>query len=972
MSVDQARVVVIGGGITGCSVAYHLALAGWTDVLLLEKAQLTAGSTCQAAGLVTAFNPSSTMMAFRRYSIELYRELGVFETVGSLRLASSRDQLRELERTASRARGIGLDAEVISADEARRHMPAISADSLYGAVHLAGDGHLDPHRAAHAVADAARALGVRIRTGTRVTGFGLSARRDVTEVHTDHGTIATELVVNAAGIWAPQVAAMVGAWVPSTPVDHQHIALKAVPGSELPRDMPCFRDPDNLVYGKSEHGGMVFGGYELDPVSRWEDGVPWDHAARSLPPDYERFEPLMAGAIRRFPFLADAEAIRLVCHPDAMTPDANPLLGPLPGVRGFWMAAGLSLNGFGGGGGIGRALAGWITSGDPGVDIGPYRAWRFGDVYRDPTFAAGLARETYSDYYRLRYPFDADLAGRPRRLSALHGRLQETGAVFGTKAGWERADWHQPGEPWRRAGRDQAAYGWARPPWLDRVVSEVRAVRERAGIIDLSSFGKIDVDRPGRPGPPAARRGERRRPARRQRRLHAVVRRARRHRRRRDRHAARSPTGSGSSPGPAAVASDLAWLRSHLGDEERDDRSTTSATASRPSGCGGRAPGTSSAAADGATPSATPRIPLRRAVEIRVGRARVLASRTQLCGRTRLGADDRAAGRSRSGIGSSAAGAPHGLEPFGYRALDALRMEKGYRYYGTDMTMLETPVRGRLGAFVRLDKGEFVGRDGAAGGARERRSGPTARRLRTILHRRGRVASPVYGGEAVREDGDVIGRLRSVAYGPTVPAMIGYVYRVRRRSRRAHDSRWMSSASASRRPSRPTSSWTRAATGCAAEAPRCAPRRPAAAARARRSSTPPTSMAPSGRGASSSTPAQFYGADVLVMGGDVMGKLAIPIIREAGGTIVPRSTGAWSASRRGRGRPRRERIGDLGFYDVVMDEDEYRADAGRSGRRGAALRAARDRAPGALDRPGRDAPRPAPGSSATRPAATTT
>ena len=210
MSGEQARVVVIGGGITGCSVAYHLALAGWTDVLLVEKAQLTAGSTCQAAGLVTAFNPSATMMAFRRYSIELYRSLGAFETVGSLRLASSPEQLHELERTASRARGIGLDAGVIGAEEARRLMPAISPESLYGAVHLAGDGHLDPHGATHAVADAARALGVRIRTGVRVTGFEVSARREITAVLTDAGPIATELVVNAAGMWAPQVAAMVG------------------------------------------------------------------------------------------------------------------------------------------------------------------------------------------------------------------------------------------------------------------------------------------------------------------------------------------------------------------------------------------------------------------------------------------------------------------------------------------------------------------------------------------------------------------------------------------------------------------------------------------------------------------------------------------------------------------------------------------------------------------------------------------
>src|SRR3954462_9605938 len=216
MDIDQARVVVIGGGITGCSVAYHLAEAGWTDVLLVEKHQLTAGSTCQAAGLVTAFNPSSTMMEFRRYSIDLYRSLAAFETVGSLRLASSPEQLRELERTASRARGIGLAAEGIGPSEARALMPAASPDSLYGAVHLAGDGHLDPHGATHAVADAARALGVRIRTGVRVTGFELSPGREITAVLTDAGPIATETVVDAAGMWAPQVAAMVGGFIPST------------------------------------------------------------------------------------------------------------------------------------------------------------------------------------------------------------------------------------------------------------------------------------------------------------------------------------------------------------------------------------------------------------------------------------------------------------------------------------------------------------------------------------------------------------------------------------------------------------------------------------------------------------------------------------------------------------------------------------------------------------------------------------
>src|SRR4051812_908801 len=387
------------------------------------------------------------MMAWRRYSIELYGRLGVFDRVGSLRLASSPEQLLELERAASRARGIGLDVGVIGPAEALGLMPALSPEALHGAVHLPGDGYLDPHRATHALADAARALGVRFRLGERVTGFGLGPRHEVRRVITELGEIETELVIDAAGMWAPQVAAMVGGFVPSTPVDHQHVALRAVPGHELPADMPCFRDPDNLVYGKSEHGGMLFGGYEAEPRARWLDGVPWDHAATSLPPDWERFGPLMDGAIRRFPFLADAEVVRLVCHPDAMTPDSNPLLGPLPGVPGFWVAAGLSLNGFGGGGGIGRAMAGWITAGDPGVDIAPYRAWRFADTYRDPAWRANLAREAYADYYRLRFPYDADVSGRPRRLSALHGRLQELGAIFGTKAGWERPDLLRPGQP---------------------------------------------------------------------------------------------------------------------------------------------------------------------------------------------------------------------------------------------------------------------------------------------------------------------------------------------------------------------------------------------------------------------------------------------------------------------------------------------------------------------------------------------
>jgi glycine cleavage system aminomethyltransferase T/glycine/D-amino acid oxidase-like deaminating enzyme len=764
----HARVVVIGGGITGCSVAYHLAEAGWTDVVLVEKAQLTAGSTCQAAGLVTAFNPSGTMLAWRRYSIELYRRLGAFESVGSLRLASSPEQLLELERTASRARGIGLDVGVIGPDEARRLMPAISPQSLYGGVHLPGDGHLDPHGATHALADAARAMGVRIRLNERVTGFEVGPRHEIRRVRTDRDDIETELVVNAAGMWAPQVAAMVGAFIPSTPVDHQHVALRAVPGSELPDDMPCFRDPDNLVYGKSEHGGMLFGGYEAEPRARWLDGVPWDHAATSLPPDWERFGPLMAGAIRRFPFLADAEVVRLVCHPDAMTPDANPLLGPMPGVPGFWVAAGLSLNGFGGGGGIGRAIAGWITAGDPGVDVAPYRAWRFADTYRDPAWRAGLATETYADYYRLRFPYDADVAGRPRRLSALHGRLQDAGAAFGTKAGWERADYHRPTGSWVRLGRQPRDRGWRKPDWFERVGEEHRAVRERAGLIDLSSFGKIEVAGPG---------------------ALALVQQVSANEMDRSIGAAtytqwlddrggivadvtvtrladdrfRVLTGAGY------LAADLGWLQAHAGPDVAVRDATDDWTVIGLWGPLAR----QVLATVTLAPVDDAALPLRRARPIAIAGAKVLATRLSYAGE--LGWELTVEPGWAVAVWDTllAGGAALGIEPVGYRALESLRLEKGYRYFGAELTPRETPFEAGLGPFVRLAKGDFNGRAALleAGGA----EAVSRQRLRTLTIG-GPEWLPVYGGEAVRLGGEVVSRLRSAAFGYSVGRTVGTAY----------------------------------------------------------------------------------------------------------------------------------------------------------------------------------------------------
>ena len=758
--MERARAVVVGGGITGASVAYHLAKAGWHDVVLLEKDELTSGSTCHAAGLVTQFNPSPTMMRFRRYSIELYQELGVFETVGSLRFASSKDHMMELQRGVSRARGIGLDAELISATEAAGLMPAITTESLYGAVWMPGDGHLDPHTATHALAAAARELGARVNTNQRVTAISISGSNAVESVNTDAGPIETEVVVVAGGIWGPQIAAMAGAFVVSTPVDHQHAALLAVRGHEMPHDMPCFRDPDNLIYGKAEAGGIVLGGYEANPVARWIDGVPWDHAGTSLPPDQARFEPLLTGAARRFPFLHDAGIVKLVCHPDAMTPDSNPLVGPVPGVTGLYMAAGLSLNGFGGAGGIGRSLAELITGGDTDLDLYPYRPWRFGPVHRDFSYAAELSREAYKYYYYLRYPYDSDEWGRPKRTSALHTRMQDLGAVFGVKHGWERPDYFQPGKPWRRAGADQRGFGFTRPPYFDRLAEEHRAFRERVGIIDMSSFGKIELT-----GPDALPHLERVAGNLIDRPVGSVVYTQLLEKNggivadvtitRLSQDRFQLVTGAGF------VNSDLGWLRLQAsGESPQVGIRETSDELSVIGLWGPDARDVMQRVTIGDVSDSA--FPFMTAQPLRIANTNLLAQRVTYVGELgwELYVDPARAGQVWDRLLD--AGRDLGITPGGYRVLDSLRMEKGYRYYGTDIGPLDTPFEAGLGFCVHRDKWPSIRRE-------------VSRRLRTLAVGAEEYV-PIYGGEAVHGDGRVVGRLRSCAYGFTVRKNLAYSY----------------------------------------------------------------------------------------------------------------------------------------------------------------------------------------------------
>ena len=766
---DQARAVVIGGGIVGCSILYHLAKKGWTDVVMVEKNEVTSGATCMAAGLLTQFNSSPTLMRMRKYSSELYYELGAYDKVGSLRMAASKEQHMTLQRAVSTAKGVGLDVDMVTPEEALKIMPWASGENLYSAVYLPNDGHIDPHGTTYAVAKAAKELGAEININTRVTGIELTPQGEVCMVKTDKGNIKTNIIINAAGLWGKQVAAMVGIQVPSTPVVHQHLALQAVPGSEVPDGGPCFRDTDRLIYGRPEHGGILFGGWELNPPSIWEDGVPWSHAATEVQSDFDRYEHLLLNAIKRFPFLENAGIERLVAHPDSFTPDSKPLLGPWPTVKGFWMACSMSMEGFGAAGGVGKALSEWIVDGKPEVDLFAFHAWRFGKNFMDPYYAASCGRECYRYYYYTRYPGDEDTEMRPRRLSPFHYRLQDQGAVFGKKNGWERVNYIDPNGHWRRAGEEQREYGgWVKPPFFDTLAEESQAFRERIGMLDMTSFGKIEFKGPG--ALPLLNRlaiSEMDKP------VGSciytqfcteeggiladitITRLGEDH--------FRLVTGSGF------IDNDMGRVKGQVlpGDPEVEIRDVTDEYAVI-GFWGPKARLALEKITD--TDVSNEGLPYMTAKPINVNGVEALAQRVSYVGE--LGWElyvkmDKAV------IVWDAlyeAGQEFGLAVCGYKAVNSLRMEKAYLYYSDDMTTLENPYEAGIGFTVSKTK-SFIGSDALA---KVRKEGPSQKLCTLAIG--GEDWLPLYGGEAVLVGGKVISRLRGVAYGHTVKKNIGNVY----------------------------------------------------------------------------------------------------------------------------------------------------------------------------------------------------
>ena len=503
---DRARCVIVGGGVGGTSLAYHLAQLGWDDVVLLERSELTSGSTFHSAGLVGQLRGSVSLTKMMMHSVDLYRRLkdesefdpGWVEC-GGIRLASSEERLEELRRQAGWAKTFGLPLELISAEEAKEMFPLMSTEGVLGAAWLPTDGYIDPAQLTYALADGARRGGSRIFTSTRVTGIEVRDGR-VRGVRTDRGDVEADVVVDAGGMYAAEIARLAGVRVPLLPMSHQYLVTQPheeVRAARRGGHLPTLRDPDLLVYYREDGDGLVMGGYERRSEPAFLPGgpgrveaIPPDFNGRLLEEDWERFEEITENSKRRVPAMDRITVTKLINGPEAFTPDNEFCLGETA-VAGFFVCAGFCAHGLAGAGGIGKALAEWIAEGEPSLDLWHMDIRRFGAQYRSPAYTHARIKETYETYYDIRYPHHERGAGRPLRVSPANLWHRDHGAAFGEKSGWERVNWYESNAA---AGDDSLRpRGWAGRHWSPAIGAEHRATREAVALFDESSFAKLEI-----------------------------------------------------------------------------------------------------------------------------------------------------------------------------------------------------------------------------------------------------------------------------------------------------------------------------------------------------------------------------------------------------------------------------------------------------------------------------------------------
>ncbi|MBT4932142.1 MAG: GcvT family protein [Rhodospirillaceae bacterium] len=492
---SHARAVIIGGGIVGCSTAYHLGKLGWKDVVVLEKHKLTSGSTFHAAGLVGQLRSNANITQLLKYSVELYdtleEETGLatgWKMNGGLRLACNKERMIEIERQATTAQSFGLEMQMLSAKQAQDLWPLMDVSDVMGAAFLPTDGQANPSDITQALSKGARMNDVKFIEDCTVTAINVNDGR-VGGVTTNLGDIACDVVVNCGGQWARELGQMAGVNVPLCSVEHQYMITEPFEG--VPKNLPTLRDPDRLTYFKEEVGGLVMGGYEPNPIPWAEDGIPEGFNFSLLDSDWDHFEQLMEHALFRVPALEHAGVRSLTNGPESFTPDGNFILGEAPEVANFFVGAGFNAFGIAAGGGAGKALAEWIDGGEPSLDLWPVDIRRFGVHHRDADWVRTRTLELYGKHYTIGWPFEEHKSARPVRTSALYERLKESGGCFGEKMGWERPNWFAP-----EGARAEDVYSFGRQNWFDHVGAEHQATRERVTVFDQSSFAKFMVSGP--------------------------------------------------------------------------------------------------------------------------------------------------------------------------------------------------------------------------------------------------------------------------------------------------------------------------------------------------------------------------------------------------------------------------------------------------------------------------------------------
>ena len=492
---NETSVVIIGGGIVGCSLAYHLTKIGWRDVVLLERRKLTCGTTWHAAGLVGQLRATSNLTRLAQYTTDLYTGLEAetgqatgFKQNGSLSVAADAERFEELKRGASMARTFGLEVEVITPAEAKDFYPLLNVDDLVGAVFLPKDGQTNPTDTTQALAKGARAGGAQIIEDCKVTGVTVRDGRAV-GVTTDQGELKAEFVVNCGGMWGREIGRMAGVSVPLQACEHFYIVTEELEG--VPADLPVLRDPGGCAYFKEDAGKLLLGAFEPNAKPWALDGLPEDFEFDQLPEDFEHFEPILEHAMHRVPLLEQAGIRTFFNGPESFTPDTRYLLGEAPEVRNFYLACGFNSIGIQSAGGAGKVMAGWIAEGHPPMDLWDVDVRRLYSFQANRAYLAERATESLGKLYAMHWPFLQPETARNIRLSPLHERLKAHGACFGEVAGWERANW------FATDGMEPVyEYSYGRQNWFGCAAEEHRAVRETVGLFDQSSFGKFLVQGP--------------------------------------------------------------------------------------------------------------------------------------------------------------------------------------------------------------------------------------------------------------------------------------------------------------------------------------------------------------------------------------------------------------------------------------------------------------------------------------------